>query len=740
MMPGLRISTHEGIFIAGMALMLGLFLAGVIGATGSVTEPASLQLQPLSAAPAVTPGSEPGDTLMLPGGASREVAARMRFSLPAPDPQQSRWVLWLERDPIDSIWLQGQGPDGAAWRSATLDFFDPAADQGIMPAGFIFPLPSNWQGEVILDLHARGAIRAALRPRLLRENTVMQLEHRAVALNFAVYASLFMLALIALVLHWAARERSFLAAFGCALVSLLLLAAINGHLFQLPGLSLLAAWGAQAIWALALLFSAAVVHLLLRYADLRDGLTPATHVLFDRYCIALIVLAAMCLLDLQVVQRWTQPLATAAWFGAGIAGIWVMVNARRRQVPMSGSILLLVLLTVVASIVLEATSRGYLPDTLWSRYGYQLALVVTLTAVTLGLLSRIGEYREQRDRHQLARADTERRMGRESARTNLTLELQQRLRGLEPADIEWSAFHLLLEHLLPQVSAELAVAMARGYHGRDALVVAPAEHKPELQEILSTRALVLKRLAMQGMPLQQPLPAARSRIQPRTEAVIPLPIRAPGWGLVLLQRQGSDGFSTEEIALASEFARLTVLHADEALAALQLRRSAEVDALTGTFNRRTIDQWLGRSFAEAHREGQALSLLFIDIDHFKAINDRYGHACGDHCLREVALALHSALGEGDVLGRYGGEEFVAILPGRGGADARAMAEHLRTSVEHCDIQWQGQVLHLTVSIGLAMRLPTENTSAAAVERADKALYTAKRGGRNCVHVAPAVFS
>ena len=739
MMPGLRISTHEGIFVAGMALMLGLFSVGVIGATGNVTGQAPLQLHACRIASG-TSGPEPGDTLRLPGGGIREVAARMQFSPAGAGPAAIALGAVAGARPVDAVWVQGQGPDGTEWRSATLDFFDPVVDHGIMPTSFIFPLPSTWQGDVTLDLHVRGTIRAALRPRLLRENAAMQLEHRAVALNFAVYAGLFMLALIALVLYWAARERSFLAAFGCALASLLLLGAVNGHMFQLPGLSILAAWRAQAIWALALLFSASVVHLLLRYADLRDGLTPATHVLFDRYCIALIVLAAVCLLDLQVLQLWTQPLATGAWLGAGMAGIWVMVDARRRQVPMSGAILLLVLMTVLAALALEAMSRGHLPDSLWTRYGYQLVLVVTLTALTLGLLSRIGEYREQRDRHQLARADTERRMGRESARTNLTLELQKRLRGLEPADIEWSAFHLLLEHLLPQVSAELAVAMARGYHGRDALVVAPAEHKPELQEILSTRALVLKRLAMQGTPLQQPLPAARARIQPRTEAVIPLPIRAPGWGVVLLQREGSDGFSNEEMALASEFARLTVLHADEALAALQLRRSAELDALTGTFNRRTIDHGWGAASPMRTREAQSLSIVFIDIDHFKAINDRYGHACGDHCLREVALALRSALGEGDVLGRYGGEEFVATLPGRGGADARAMAEHLRTSVEHCDIQWQGQVLHLTVSIGLAMRLPSESTSAATVERADKALYTAKRSGRNCVHVAPAVFS
>jgi diguanylate cyclase (GGDEF)-like protein len=208
----------------------------------------------------------------------------------------------------------------------------------------------------------------------------------------------------------------------------------------------------------------------------------------------------------------------------------------------------------------------------------------------------------------------------------------------------------------------------------------------------------------------------------------------------MLQREGSDGFSTEEIALAGEFTRLATLHADEALAAYQLRRSAELDALTGTFNRRSIDQWLARAFLEASRRQQALSLLFIDIDHFKSINDRLGHAGGDHCLREVAAALRGALEEGDLLGRYGGEEFVALLPGRAGADAREMGERLRAAVERNEIQYEGRGERITVSVGVATRLERESTPAAAIERADKALYAAKRGGRNSVHVAPAVFS
>jgi diguanylate cyclase (GGDEF)-like protein len=210
--------------------------------------------------------------------------------------------------------------------------------------------------------------------------------------------------------------------------------------------------------------------------------------------------------------------------------------------------------------------------------------------------------------------------------------------------------------------------------------------------------------------------------------------------VLLMQRTGGEGFTTEELALAGELSRLTLQQIDQALSAINLRRSAELDALTGTLNRRTIDQWLARSFADARRDGQPVSVLFVDMDHFKSINDKHGHACGDQCLRQVAATLRGALSDGDLLGRYGGEEFIAVLPGRGAAAARVVGEQLRAAVERLQFEWEGQVLRLTVSVGVAARINADEAPASTVDRADKALYAAKRGGRNCVQVAPAVFS
>ena len=723
-------AARDGVFAAGL-LLLALFAAGVVGAARTGTQHAPIQIQSLTDAA----GAHRDDVLLLPGGAEREIVARLRFDLPPPDPDRSRWIVWLGRDPIDAIWLQGNDAAGAPWRSIQYDFFHPRSDQAVLPAGFSFPLPADWQGPVMLELHARGAVRSALRPRLLRESEALGGARLAIALNAGAYAGLFMLALIVLVLYAVTRERSFVAAFACAAVGLLLLLACNGHLFQLPGFSLLAAWRSQVLWALLSLFSASLMQLLLRYASLREGGAPGAR-WFEWYSIALVVLAAASLLDLPPLRPWMQPLATLGWIGVGLGGIVILVDAVRRQLAMALPILVLALMTLAAGLANEAMARGLLADMLWTRYGYQVAMVAALATLALSLFSRIGEYRDQRDRDRLARVDSERRMGREAARNALTLALQTRLRSQAAADIEWTAARLLLDHLVPQVPAATAAVVAYGYHGHDLLVVEPAGRKQAIAEDIAARSLQLKRMASNGLPLQQPLALATAA----TEALVPLQVRAPGWGLLMLQREGGDGFSTEEMALAGEFVRLATLHADEALAAYQLRRSAELDALTGTFNRRSIDQWLARAFLDADRRQQALSLLFIDIDHFKSINDRLGHAGGDHCLREVAAALRGALEEGDLLGRYGGEEFVALLPGRAGADAREMGERLRAAVERCEVQYEGRGERITVSIGVATRLERESTPAAAIERADKALYAAKRGGRNCVHVAPAVFT
>jgi len=161
-------------------------------------------------------------------------------------------------------------------------------------------------------------------------------------------------------------------------------------------------------------------------------------------------------------------------------------------------------------------------------------------------------------------------------------------------------------------------------------------------------------------------------------------------------------------------------------------RLAEHDALTGVLNRRAILARLRAAFARARQTGEALSLLFLDLDHFKRVNDNFGHRAGDQCLRGVITPIAGELRQGDALGRYGGEEFLILLPGAGSNDAEVVAERIRRRVQDMPLVISGLQIGLTVSVGIATLDGDVVTPDDLIERADSALYRSKSGGRNLV--------
>jgi diguanylate cyclase (GGDEF)-like protein len=160
------------------------------------------------------------------------------------------------------------------------------------------------------------------------------------------------------------------------------------------------------------------------------------------------------------------------------------------------------------------------------------------------------------------------------------------------------------------------------------------------------------------------------------------------------------------------------------------------DGLTGLKNRGAFDDYLPRMWQQALRDRRSIALLLIDVDHFKAYNDRYGHQAGDQTLRRVAQVVQGfARRPLDIAARYGGEEFVLALFDLGPDDVREMADQLRTSIHALNITHEDSAtaLFVTASIGVAIVMPRLGRSAeGAVQIADEALYSAKRSGRNCV--------
>ena len=168
-----------------------------------------------------------------------------------------------------------------------------------------------------------------------------------------------------------------------------------------------------------------------------------------------------------------------------------------------------------------------------------------------------------------------------------------------------------------------------------------------------------------------------------------------------------------------------------------LIETARRDGLTGIANRRTFDEHVDRVWAQASREGMPLTLLLIDIDHFKAYNDRFGHQAGDECLRRVAWTLsENARRPLDIAARYGGEEFALVLYDATRHHAELVARQIQAGIEALDIAnptSSSSGKRLTVSIGIACVVPTSNRSHYGfIQLADEALYEAKERGRNCI--------
>lgn len=195
------------------------------------------------------------------------------------------------------------------------------------------------------------------------------------------------------------------------------------------------------------------------------------------------------------------------------------------------------------------------------------------------------------------------------------------------------------------------------------------------------------------------------------------------------------------IDLLSHLSAVTSVCIENSLSREQLRQLSQIDMLTRVKNRRAFDMALRKEIARAQRHTNALSCLFADLDHFKQINDTYGHATGDRVLKSVAQAVQDMLRESDTMARIGGEEFTVLLPSTGENGSADIAERIRARVESLEIpDDQGKIVKLTTSIGYTCWHPgmIANETIDDVHRrlmgcADKAVYVAKEAGRNRVH-------
>lgn len=215
--------------------------------------------------------------------------------------------------------------------------------------------------------------------------------------------------------------------------------------------------------------------------------------------------------------------------------------------------------------------------------------------------------------------------------------------------------------------------------------------------------------------------------------VIPLVARGEVLGAYAVSRTDATPFEGREIRLAMAIADYMSLAFFNARLYARVRELAETDQLSGLLTRGEFFARVERMVAGLDAGAPEMSCILMDIDHFKLVNDRFGHQLGDEVIRRVAGVLRRTLRGQDLVGRYGGEEFCAVLPGTSIATARGIAERIRGSVSQIELERLPDPV--TISLGVAAMRPQETVDQ-LVGRADTALYAAKHGGRNRVELAP----
>lgn len=282
----------------------------------------------------------------------------------------------------------------------------------------------------------------------------------------------------------------------------------------------------------------------------------------------------------------------------------------------------------------------------------------------------------------------------------------------------------------------LAIVRRQGYEKSEAV-------NGFLNQVLTLQKSDIHRTVIES---RQPLVISNTLEEPDWQAVdgmdwirshltIPVSLHDRVIGLLRLSSDAPGEFTGQDAERLQPLANAAAIALENARLFEEVQRLANTDELTGTYSRRRFFELAKREMAHARRFGHPISAIMLDIDHFKRVNDTYGHAVGDCVLRSVAERCRNEIRVVDILGRYGGEEFAIVLPETDLAGAKSLAERLRQCISDTPISADVGDLSLTISLGVASSTQDDSDVTFLLNQADNAMYDAKQAGRNRVMAA-----
>ena len=330
-------------------------------------------------------------------------------------------------------------------------------------------------------------------------------------------------------------------------------------------------------------------------------------------------------------------------------------------------------------------------------------------------------------------------------RTRIYVEVERVTKGLKALD---EASRALISSLEVEKIAEEFVELVSGMVSSPAVgffitdkgklrLIAKKGFEPE-KETFYTKGTYFNLIVKNKEPLHFSHLDKKREVYPfktsdtRTFLGIPIILETEVLGVLAVTSREPDAISSFQVNLLKTVTDLAAMAITNAQLHNQVEKLAVTDGLTGLYNHKHFQERLNEEFQRIKRLPQSLSLMLIDIDHFKKINDAYGHPAGDTVLSKIALILKKTLRGIDILARYGGEEFVAVLIGTGSSGAKKMAERIRNSVMNNPFYIDENKIMITLSIGVATHPQDATNKTELIDKADQALYYAKQNGRNQV--------